>query len=104
MQNSMSRVEFISFIAVMFATIAFSIDSILPALPEKQVQKGHVHSPNGFGTKYPDPDTGELKVAGVNINELTDAQDRDPFTGCPHFKYVRCNVERVERSNTEQKE
>ena len=33
MQNSMSRVEFISFIAVMFATIAFSIDSILPALP-----------------------------------------------------------------------
>lgn len=34
MQNSMSRVEFISFIAVMFATIAFSIDSILPALPE----------------------------------------------------------------------
>lgn len=33
MQNSMSRVEFISLIAVMFATIAFSIDSILPALP-----------------------------------------------------------------------
>lgn len=34
MHKSMSRVEFISFIAVMFATIAFSIDSILPALPE----------------------------------------------------------------------
>ena len=32
-QKSMSRVEFISLIAVMFATIAFSIDSILPALP-----------------------------------------------------------------------
>ncbi|MBL4767831.1 MAG: multidrug effflux MFS transporter [Rhodobacteraceae bacterium] len=34
MQKSMSRVEFISLIAVMFATIAFSIDSILPALPQ----------------------------------------------------------------------
>ncbi|MCP3929977.1 MAG: molybdopterin-dependent oxidoreductase [Bacteroidetes bacterium] len=72
---------------------------VLPARLEKQVQQGHIHIPNGFGTKYPDPDTGELKVAGVNINELTDAQDRDPFTGCPHFKYVRCNVERVEEKN-----
>jgi len=72
---------------------------ILPALPEKQVQQGHIHIPNGFGTKYPDPETGELTTAGVNINELTDAQDRDPFTGCPHFKFVRCNVERVEAAN-----
>lgn len=31
--KAMSRAEFISLIAVMFATIAFSIDSILPALP-----------------------------------------------------------------------
>ncbi|KAE9628669.1 MFS transporter [Parasedimentitalea maritima] len=30
----MSRVEFISLIAMMFATIAFSIDAMLPALPE----------------------------------------------------------------------
>ncbi|MCP4122046.1 MAG: molybdopterin-dependent oxidoreductase, partial [Bacteroidetes bacterium] len=71
----------------------------LPALPEKQVQKGHIHIPNGFGTKYPDPETGELITEGVNINELTDAQDRDPFTGCPHYKYVRCNVEKVEMSD-----
>jgi len=68
----------------------------LPTLPEKQVQKGHIHVPNGFGTKYPDPETGELITAGVNINELTDAQDRDPFTGCPHFKYIRCKVKRVD--------
>lgn len=34
MQNSMSRAEFIALIAMMFATIAFSIDSMLPALPE----------------------------------------------------------------------
>ncbi len=34
MPLSMSRVEFIALIAMLFATIAFSIDSMLPALPE----------------------------------------------------------------------
>ncbi len=34
MQNRMSRPEFIALMAMMFATIAFSIDSMLPALPE----------------------------------------------------------------------
>ena len=34
MQNRMSRTEFIALIAMMFATIAFSIDSMLPALPQ----------------------------------------------------------------------
>ena len=34
MPNRMSRPEFIALIAMMFATVAFSIDSMLPALPE----------------------------------------------------------------------
>lgn len=34
MQNRMHRVEFIALVAMMFATIAFSIDSMLPAFPE----------------------------------------------------------------------
>ena len=34
MTKSMSRVEFIALIAMMFAVIAFSIDAMLPALPE----------------------------------------------------------------------
>lgn len=34
MTNRMSKGEFIALIAMMFATIAFSIDSMLPALPE----------------------------------------------------------------------
>ena len=64
----------------------------LPVKIEAQVQKGHIHIPNGFGTKYPNPDTGKLEQTGICINELTDAQDRDPLTGCPHFKYVRCRI------------
>ena len=67
----------------------------LPALPERHVKPGHIHIPNGFGTRYPDPETGEVVAEGVCINWLTDAMDRDPFTGCPHHKYVRCQVERV---------
>lgn len=34
MRKSMSRGEFVALIAMMFATIAFSIDAMLPALPE----------------------------------------------------------------------
>ncbi|MBE1282240.1 MAG: MFS transporter [Rhodobacteraceae bacterium] len=34
MSDRMNRVEFVALIAMMFATIAFSIDSMLPALPE----------------------------------------------------------------------
>jgi len=34
MQSHMSRTEFVALIAMMFATIAFSIDAMLPALPE----------------------------------------------------------------------
>ena len=34
MQHPMSKPEFIALIAMMFATIAFSIDAMLPALPE----------------------------------------------------------------------
>ena len=74
----------------------------LPALPEEHVQRGHVHIPNGFGTRYPDPETGEDVVTGVCVNELTDAQDRDPFTGCPHFKFLRCRVERVRPARRDQ--
>ena len=34
MKPAMSRIEFIALIAMMFAAIAFSIDAMLPALPE----------------------------------------------------------------------
>lgn len=64
----------------------------LPLELDATSRPGHVHIPNGFGLAYPDPVTGELKVTGVNINELTEAAARDPYTGCPHHKLVLCQV------------
>jgi anaerobic selenocysteine-containing dehydrogenase len=66
----------------------------LPAEPDRNVVEGHVWIPNGFGMRYPNAD-GELEGVGVNINELSDAADRDPISGCPHHKYTLCRVERA---------
>jgi len=46
--------------------------------------------PNGFGM------TWESRIDGANQNELTDVAERDPFTGIPHHRYVRCRIERIE--------
>jgi formate dehydrogenase len=67
----------------------------LPAAIDKKVQPGHVWVANGFGARYPNAD-GELESAGVNLNMLTAAEDRDPFTGCPQHKYTLCRIERCE--------
>ncbi len=64
----------------------------LPAEVDAKVLPGHVWVPNGFGVVYPDPETGEAVMQGVNINEITDAQDRDPISGCPHHKAIPCRV------------
>jgi anaerobic selenocysteine-containing dehydrogenase len=66
----------------------------LPAALDPKLRQGHVWIPNGFGVAYPSGN-GELEVQGVNVNELADAADRDPISGCPHHKYTLCRVERV---------
>jgi len=66
----------------------------LPAAVDKALADGHVTIPNGFGMAYPSAD-GRLEVQGVNANELSDAADRDPISGCPHHKYTLCRVDPV---------
>jgi len=63
----------------------------LPAALDKKLMDGHVWIPNGFGMAYPDAD-GNLVVQGANLNILSDAQDRDPISGCPHHKYTLCSI------------
>ncbi|MCG8609130.1 MAG: molybdopterin-dependent oxidoreductase, partial [Pseudomonadales bacterium] len=68
---------------------------ILPSKIDTHSRPGHVHVPNIFDLRYPDAESGELQATGIPINELTDAQDRDPYTGIPNFKRVYCRVEPV---------
>ena len=65
----------------------------LPIHIDKGIKSGHVSIPNGFGTQYPDGE-GKLKISGTNVNLLTSAMDRDPFTGIPYHKRVFVNVEK----------
>jgi anaerobic selenocysteine-containing dehydrogenase len=62
----------------------------LPAQVDAKLLPGHAWLPNGFGMQHDDG-----RADGANQNELTDVADRDPFTGVPHHRYVRCRVERV---------
>ena len=62
----------------------------LPAQVDAKLMAGHVWMPNGFGMVSADG-----TVQGANQNELTDVTDRDPFTGIPHHRHVRCRVERA---------
>ncbi len=62
----------------------------LPARLDANLRRGFVAVPNGFGALGPDG-----RPVGVNLNELTAAQDRDPFTGCPYHKSLPCRVEPV---------
>src|SRR5262249_5612667 len=53
------------------------------------MQAGHVSLPNGLGLTYPDGG------AGVAPNELTAAEDRDPFVGTPFHKHVPARIEAI---------
>ncbi|MCP4130544.1 MAG: molybdopterin-dependent oxidoreductase [bacterium] len=55
----------------------------------KEVRKGQVLIPHGFGLDY----NGE--VYGVNVNRLTKNTHRDPFAATPLHRYVPCKVEAV---------
>ncbi|MCB9760193.1 MAG: molybdopterin-dependent oxidoreductase [Alphaproteobacteria bacterium] len=63
---------------------------VLPVRRDPRLQQGHISTPNGFGLKT------AQGVDGVNINLLTDADHRDPFTGVPHHKHIRCRVSAAE--------
>jgi anaerobic selenocysteine-containing dehydrogenase len=61
----------------------------LPAAVDARMQVGFVAVPNGFGVRSGNG------ADGINLNELTASDDRDPFTGCPHHKHVACRVSRL---------
>ena len=53
------------------------------------MRPGHISLPNGLGTGHPDG------PPGVAPNELTSAEDRDPWAGTPWHKHVPARLEAV---------
>ncbi|MBV1920800.1 MAG: hypothetical protein KUG73_08965, partial [Pseudomonadales bacterium] len=66
------------------------------------VMKGVLTVPNGFGTEYPDEDTGILKVIGQNVNLVTSLDRRDPVTGIPFLKHQPCRLEKIDVSSVKE--
>ncbi|AKU15026.1 molybdopterin-dependent oxidoreductase [Luteipulveratus mongoliensis] len=58
------------------------------------MRSGHLSLPNGFGLTVQDAD-GTV-TTGVAPNELTAAEDRDPWVGTPWHKYVPARLEVLE--------
>lgn len=86
MTNRMSRGEFVALIAMMFATIAFSIDSMLPALPEigAQLSPDDVNKAQLILTSF---------VLGMGIGTfftgpISDAIGRKPVIYCGAGLYI----------------
>ncbi|MFN2425659.1 MAG: molybdopterin-dependent oxidoreductase [Candidatus Binatia bacterium] len=81
------------------ATLATSRATVvLPVVIDDKLLPGQVAMPNGFGMIAGFDSHGRPIHDGVNGNELTDTADRDPFTGIPHHRYVRCRVQKHEGS------
>jgi anaerobic selenocysteine-containing dehydrogenase len=71
----------------------------LPARIDGKLLAGHVWMPNGFGMRVGVDGGDGTQLDGANQNELTDVADRDPFTGIPHHRYVRCRIEKIEAAD-----
>ena len=66
---------------------------VVPVEVSETMQAGHVSLPNGLGLVY--PGEGAAARTGAAPNELTAAEDRDPFVGTPWHKSVPARVERA---------
>lgn len=66
----------------------------IPAKVSDDIYPGNVSIPHGFGMLHTNEETGSLKQIGVNVNELIAAEHREPFTGIPLQKHIRCRIEK----------
>ncbi|KKL72392.1 hypothetical protein LCGC14_2085390, partial [marine sediment metagenome] len=66
----------------------------IPAKVSDDIYPGNVSIPHGFGMLHTNEETGTLKQIGVNVNELIAAEHREPFTGIPLHKHIRCRIQK----------
>ena len=58
--------------------------------PTDRMRPGHLGLPNGYGLTRPDGTS-----IGVAPNDLTRAEDRDPWAGTPWHKHIPADGERA---------
>jgi len=78
--------------AAVLATARGKVEVIVEV--NETMMEGHVSLPNGLGVDYPD-EAGDRAATGASVNELTSAEDRDPFAGTPWHKSVPAHLEPV---------
>jgi anaerobic selenocysteine-containing dehydrogenase len=66
----------------------------IPAKVSDDIYPGNLSIPHGFGMLHTNEETGKLEQIGVNVNELISAEHREPFTGIPLQKHIRCRIEK----------
>jgi len=66
----------------------------IPVKVADDIYPGNLSIPHGFGMLNTNPETGKLEQVGVNVNELISADHREPFTGTPYQKYIRCRIQK----------
>jgi len=65
----------------------------IPVKVTDDIYPGSLSIPHGFGMLHTNKETGRLEQIGVNVNELIAAEHREPFTGIPLQKHIRCRIE-----------
>jgi anaerobic selenocysteine-containing dehydrogenase len=77
-------------------TVKVVTDTSSVSIPVKvgDIYPGNLSIPHGFGMLHTNEETGKLEQIGVNVNELIAAEHREPFSGTPLHKYIRCRIEK----------
>jgi anaerobic selenocysteine-containing dehydrogenase len=65
----------------------------IPLKVTDDIYPGSLSIPHGFGMLHTNQETGKLEQIGVNVNELIAAEHREPFTGIPLQKHIRCKIQ-----------
>ena len=78
-------------------TVKVLTDTSTVSIPVKvtdDIYPGNLSIPHSFGMLHTNKETGELQQVGVNVNELISAGHREPVTGTPYQKYIRCRIQK----------
>jgi anaerobic selenocysteine-containing dehydrogenase len=77
-------------------TVKLVTNTSTVSIPVKvgDIYPGNLSIPHGFGMLHTNEETGKLEQIGVNVNELIAAEHREPFTGIPLHKHIRCRIEK----------